>query len=315
MNDQTVYDLTARTPSGRIIELKFYTPDGESNDPVRTSVNPTMAYGLATLVERKIQKEFNEAISQTVPVDKGYLDPVLSDLASWGIYPVGTVVSAEQISRHIAGHVVNVTQVATVARMDTLNYPEYADLILVDPSVLAHELAHLAAVGEATQWSILIAQDTNPMFIRAIECDASGWVRQPFKVKRDENNCWQSDLDPACERGWFFEEAMAEIVELHWHWSNDRKNFSEPTVYQVGDRIFDIPIEYGNSVAGWAMIMLEKRCPGLVETLLDGARNNVNYDRLKSVLDQASPTLFEKLYRINHAVSLVHGAALAIDYF
>ena len=117
-------------------------------------------------------------------------------------------------------------------------------------------------------------------------------------------------------RGIFFEESTAELVALSVNWELNLLNLPVSSIYEHNGRVFEVPKEYGESFAAWSVMLLDRHCPGVVETLLEGARGRVSHSRLKHLIDARYPGLYEVLDTLqrdkkgkNHSSGLQAGAA------
>ncbi|HSH18269.1 MAG TPA: hypothetical protein VK978_02705 [Candidatus Saccharimonadales bacterium] len=180
-----------------------------------------------------------------------------------------------------------------------------------------HELTHLATEGNRYRMAVMKAGGSD----LSVAGLSNGWARRKaLRVKLVAGRWHFGSIDDCGSRGVFFEEATAEIVSLRWAWKHGLKGSEIPTTYAVGEKVFTLPPEFGEDVAAYGILALEQACPGVLQTLVDGARGKRDFRRLKQVIDNAFPGLFGELDELQrqsgewaHSRGLAAGTAMILE--
>jgi hypothetical protein len=180
-----------------------------------------------------------------------------------------------------------------------------------DQPTILHELAHLAAIGRTDNIDVLVHPETAEY--QGIMMSSHGWRRISAPVL-EQNGRWLYHPKVTESGGFFFEEAMAELIELSI--PLDQHEYREPVTFRGNELIFTIPVTFGHNIAAWSVTLLSKYCPNLIEVLLAGASTAADYTKLRQVVDRQFPGLFDKLYTVQPDDGLALGAEhilMAID--
>jgi len=294
---KTVHSITGQAKGHFSTQCSFYLPvkDGKSPKPAEIDIKKAQAYvtSIATDITRVRQKErnkFKPLAAKDIEVALELLD-AFADIRPRGHAVVGYENSAS--AKTIAGKVSPLMRIAYIG-------PQHKDSI----DVLIHEFAHLAGVGEVDRLSVLLDPlSLEPTSIRFLN---SGWIRTTSAPVDCRNGKWDWNDPKFILKGHFFEEAMAQLVELR-ALTATKPILDKPVIFQGKDITFELPIQYGHCAVGWGIIQLERACPGVVKTLIAATTADADYPRLKSKLDMRFPGLFEFLYEITPSSELVVG--------
>lgn len=244
---------------------------------------------------------------------------VMEALAAWrkqekAKYPALSTVAADKVLQYLArvadirprGHAVvgvhkSTDEMTTAGSVDPL-----LRLLYITPRnehnmiTIMHEFAHLGSLGDTDHVSVLL--DPGGSKTMSLRILGPGWKRTTFAPVRRLNEGWEWDDQNFVRKGFFFDEAMAQLVELRLVLAMQLQDkLDQPVVFRGRDMVFEVPVEYGHNVSGWGALLLDDACPGVVKTLIDGARGRVDYASLKRIIDKRFPGLFHKLYGVRRA--------------
>jgi hypothetical protein len=273
--------FTATPPGGIPVVCYFYKPGALDQPAIPTAIGEEYAIKISTIVAERIQAMRVDNVRGLPPVPSAKLAPVLELLRHYGIKPLGEFYIVSQVPHGAAGMAISPTRHAITTAEGAENL-----------EILIHEMVHLASNGDRDHMAVMLSEGF-PMTPRYC-----GWhITADLITGCDSNGKFTFKEDRTYSRGIFFEEATAELVPQSLALQTNFKYFGGTTRYTFGDKTIEVPGEFGENVAAWGMMMLNDKCPGVVEILLDGARGNVDYPRLKSAIENRYPGLFERLYR------------------
>jgi hypothetical protein len=278
--------IVVEPPDGRPFRCSFFVPSDDGRvalaQPLPTKLGTRIAPGCMQYVEAALAQD----LASCRPLeDRIGFSKILADA---GLRPTGPLlVSPSDPDKGVGGSCNPLTGAAKASDWG-------ADLFATDPSVLIHEVAHSSARGEADDFGMLV-RFADTIEAHGITSLTSGWTRRNrFALTREDG---QPRFENAHSQyaGWWFEEAMAEVVQLSLTTHEDDPRYDTPVVFSHDGTTFELPREYGHLVAGWSALLLERQCPGVVEYLYEGARGRVDRPRLRRLIDSRFPGLFGEL--------------------
>lgn len=298
---ENVYELSGQFHGGYLTTCRFMVPtkDGASPKPIQIPLG--MAQQYVQRISTEIGKMRDDEFAMRSPLQSDNFSKILPALTNFGIKPFGKIVIGNNTdySQTTAGSVIPMMRLIIV-RPDQVT----------ELNVLVHESVHLSGLGPADNFAVLLEPTTlKPSGVRVLN---SAWRKVVSAPVVKEHGRWDFNDNKFIWRGLFFEEAMAELVEIFL--LRGIVLLPKPVIFKGKDLVFEVPIEYGHGVAGWGMLVLDSKCPGVVKAILDGVSGNASYEHLSRIIESTFPGLFDQLYRVSHADGLAYGTELILKH-
>jgi len=285
---KTLHSIVGYADDRHPTRYSFFLPTTPDNSPEPIALEVAKAQAITSRVTARLARAREVERAKHEPLDAELTNRILMALAGCAdIRPQGHAIAGywnPTTEKMTAG------EVAPALRIAYISPPLKKDI-----HAIIQQLTHLAGLGEVDDLSVLIdPQTTEPCSVKRLNL---AWFRTVSAPAQYHDGRWVWNESSFIGKGNFFEEAMAQLVDLLTVTLLD-PILKDPIIFESNGMVFELPPQYSHNVVGWSLLMLERSCPGVVEILIAGATGDADYPKLEAIIDARYPGLFADLYDI-----------------
>jgi hypothetical protein len=291
------HSILHKTEQG-LIKCSFYMAGKSGAIPLRTKVDATQALRFADSVGRIVYEERQRTLLElpVKPVKKELVDEATALLSGLGkINPRGSIFLLKR----------DVCDIQSGLRL--MHARRGPGGMMSD---LAHGIAHLCGIGSIEDISVLL--DKTQTKILALRMVKAAWGHTDDVPAYFSYDGWKWSGENSPFYGWFFMEAMSELVELH-AMAVQQDGEAIPVTFMGRELPFRMPPAGSYCMIGRSILELDILCPGVAATLLTGMYGVADRERLESMIDAEFSGLYDELDRLQSSDDLHSGARMIAD--